>query len=129
MQTQQTRWLGRTGNVDGAKAAFKAHVLEKLLVQVEEVKGGLGDMVVGASGCSTWETKAARDARHNCRDKVVQVAKGRHREFEGAEANVVERFVVQDHALVGVFHQLVHREGCIVRLHHGVRHLHSTQGR
>ena len=33
------------------------------------------------------------------------------------------RLVVQDEALVGVLHQLVHREGGVVGLHHSVRHL------
>ena len=31
--------------------------------------------------------------------------------------------LTQDHALVGVLHQLVHRQGGVVGLHHGVGHL------
>ena len=44
-------------------------------------------------------------------------------ELEGAEADVVERLVVEDHALVRVLHQLVHGQRRVVGLHHGVRHL------
>lgn len=44
-------------------------------------------------------------------------------ELESAEADVVKRFVVKDHALVGVLHELVHRQRRVVGLHHGVRHL------
>ncbi len=39
------------------------------------------------------------------------------------EADVVERLVVDAEGLVGVLHQLVDRQGCIVGLHHGVRNL------
>ena len=43
-----------------------------------------------------WEAQAAGDARHNGRDEVVQVAKGRGGQLEGAEADVVQGFIVQD---------------------------------
>ncbi|BAS85603.1 Os03g0661250, partial [Oryza sativa Japonica Group] len=42
---------------------------------------------------------------------------------EGAEADVVEGLVVEDHALVGVLDELVHGQRRVVGLHHGVRHL------
>ncbi len=45
------------------------------------------------------------------------------RQLEGAEADVIERLVVEHHALVGVLHELVDRERGVVGLHHGVRHL------
>ena len=61
--------------------------------------------------------------RHDSRDEVVEVAKGGGGELEGAEADVIQRLVVQDHALIGVLHQLVHRESGVVGLHHSVRHL------
>ena len=38
------------------------------------------------------------------------------------------RLIVQHHALVRVLHQLVHRQGGVVRLHHGVRHLWGGRG-
>ncbi len=78
-----------------------------------------------------WEAQAAGDARHDCADQVVEVTKGGGGELERAEANVIQRLVIQDHALVGVFHKLVHRQCGIVGLHHSVRHLggwHDAKG-
>ena len=43
------------------------------------------------------------------------------------EANVVECLIVNTVGLVSVLHQLVHRQGGVVRLHHSVGHLHSTR--
>ena len=54
---------------------------------------------------------------------MVEVAEGGRGQLERAEADVVQRLVVQDHALVRVLHQLVHGQGGVVGLHHGVRHL------
>jgi hypothetical protein len=54
---------------------------------------------------------------------VVQVAVGRGRELEGAEANVVEGLVVDTERLVRVFDELVDRERCVVRLDNRVRDL------
>ena len=39
------------------------------------------------------------------------------------EADIVESLVVNAVGLVGVLHELVHRQSRVVRLHHGVRHL------
>lgn len=44
-------------------------------------------------------------------------------ELESSEANVVESFIVEDHALVGVLHELVDGEGGVVGLNDGVRDL------
>ena len=44
-------------------------------------------------------------------------------ELEGAEAYVVESLVVENHTLVGVLNELVHRESGVVGLHDGVRDL------
>ena len=71
----------------------------------------------------TREAKAAGDTGHDGRDEVVEVTEGRGGELEGAEADVVQRLVVEDHALVSVLDELVHREGSIVRLDNGVRDL------
>mmetsp|Transcript_11297 Transcript_11297/g.27580 ORF Transcript_11297/g.27580 Transcript_11297/m.27580 type:complete len:367 (+) Transcript_11297:16-1116(+) len=93
----------------------------------EEVEAGEGDEVhrqlaeVGVE--LTGETKAAGDARHDGRDEVVEVAESGGGEFQGAEADVVQRFVVEHHALVGVLDQLVHGQGGVVGLYHGVGHL------
>mmetsp|Transcript_12795 Transcript_12795/g.38583 ORF Transcript_12795/g.38583 Transcript_12795/m.38583 type:complete len:322 (-) Transcript_12795:358-1323(-) len=71
----------------------------------------------------TREAQAAGDAGHDRGDEVVQVAEGGGGQLQGAEADVVQRLVVQNHALVGILHQLMHGQGRIVRLHHRVRHL------
>ena len=68
----------------------------------------------------TRESQAARDAAHDRGNQVVQIAKRRRRQFQRSEANVVQRFVVQNHALVGVFDQLVHGQRRVVRLDDGI---------
>jgi hypothetical protein len=42
-------------------------------------------------------------------------------ELESTKADIVESFVVKDHALISIFNQLVYREGGIVRLNHCIR--------
>ena len=54
---------------------------------------------------------------------MVKVAEAGHCQLERAEADVVQGFVVQHKALIRVLHQLVHRQGGVVGLHHCVRHL------
>ena len=41
----------------------------------------------------------------------------------GPETDVIEGLVVDAEGLVGVLHQLVHRQRRVVRLHHRVGHL------
>lgn len=55
----------------------------------------------------TGESETSGDTRHDDRDEVVEVTVGRGGEFEGSEADVVERFIVDTEGLVGVFDQLV----------------------
>ena len=50
-------------------------------------------------------------------------------EFKGAEADIVEGFIVQNHALIGILNKLVNRECCIVRLNNSVRHLRRWEHR
>jgi len=54
---------------------------------------------------------------------VVQVALSGGGQLQRAEADVLQGLVVDDLHLVGVFDQLVHGQGGIVGLDHGVRHL------
>ena len=70
----------------------------------------------------TGESKAGGDARHGGGDEMVQVSVGRGRQFQRPEADVVERFVVDDVGFVGVFDELMDGERGVVRLHHDVRH-------
>merc|ERR1712225_225937 len=71
----------------------------------------------------TREAEAAGDAGHAGRAEVVEVTVGGGGELEGTEADVVEGLVVKAHALIGVPDELVHREGGVVGLDDGVRHL------
>jgi len=68
----------------------------------------------------TRETETCGDAGHDGGHEMVQVTVGRGREFERAEANVVQRLVVDTIGLVRVLHQLVHRQGGVVGLDDGV---------
>ena len=54
---------------------------------------------------------------------MVEVAIGGGGQLQGAEADVVQRLVVDAEVLVGVLDQLVDGEGGVVRLHDGVGHL------
>ena len=54
---------------------------------------------------------------------MVEITIGGGGELEGSEADIVEGFVINDHALIGVFNQLMDREGSVVWLNDGVGHL------
>merc|ERR1719191_392411 len=71
----------------------------------------------------TRETQAACGTGHGGGDKVVQVTVRRGGELKGAEADIVQGFVVQYHNFVGVLNKLVHGKSGVVRLNDGVRHL------
>ena len=71
----------------------------------------------------TREAQAGRDTRHDDRHEVVQVTVRWRGELERAEANVVERLVIDTEGLVRVLDELVNGERRVVRLNDGVRHL------
>jgi len=73
-----------------------------------------------------WEAEAGSDARHGCRDEVVEVTVGRSGELECTEADVVQSLVVNAVSFVRVLNQLMHGQCCIVRLNNRVRHLNIT---
>lgn len=50
-------------------------------------------------------------------------------ELEGSEADIIQSFIVKDHALISIFNQLMHREGCIVGLDHSIRDLRRGENR
>ena len=54
---------------------------------------------------------------------MVEVPVGGGGQLQGAEADVIECFVVNAESLVCVLDKLVDGQGCVVRFHHGVRHL------
>mmetsp|Transcript_100284 Transcript_100284/g.288094 ORF Transcript_100284/g.288094 Transcript_100284/m.288094 type:complete len:229 (+) Transcript_100284:449-1135(+) len=51
---------------------------------------------------------------------MVEVAICGRGQLQGAEADVVERLIVEQEAFVGIFNELVERQDGIVGLHHGV---------
>jgi hypothetical protein len=77
----------------------------------EEVKSGEWNQVDGELSQVrvklTGESEAAGNSGHGSRDQVVQVSVGGSGELEGSEADIVEGFVINDHALISVFDQLV----------------------
>jgi len=60
------------------------------------------------------ESKAAGDTRHGGGHKMIKVTIGRGGELEGAEADVVEGFIVEAEALIGVFYKLMDTKGGVV---------------
>ena len=67
--------------------------------------------------------EAGGNPRHGERDEVVEVSIGGSGQLQGPEADVVQGLVVDAERLVRVLDQLVHGEGGVVGLHHGVRDL------
>ena len=67
--------------------------------------------------------EAGGDTRHGEGHQVVEVPVGGGGQLQGAEADVIECFVVNAESLVCVLDKLVDGQGCVVRFHHGVRHL------
>jgi len=54
---------------------------------------------------------------------VVQVTVGWGGELKSSEADIIEGFVINAHDLVGIFYELMDREGSIVWLNDSVGHL------
>lgn len=57
------------------------------------------------------------------------VLTARSAEFEGTEADIVESFIVEDHAFISVLYKLMDRESCIVRLNDCVRDFRRWENR
>ena len=55
----------------------------------------------------TRESKAASNSRHGSRNEMVEVSISGGGQLEGSETDIVEGFVVNDHAFVSVFYQLM----------------------
>jgi hypothetical protein len=69
------------------------------------------------------ETKAGSDSRHGQRNQMIEITVGRSGEFESAEADIIQGFVIDAKGLVGVLDQLMHGESGVVRLDNSVRDL------
>jgi len=90
----------------------------------EEMETGEGDQVDGEFSEIrielTGESQAAGDAGHSGGDQMIEITVGGGGEFEGSEADIVEGFVVDDHAFVGVLDQLMDGEGAVVGFNDGI---------
>ena len=51
---------------------------------------------------------------------MVQVTVGGGGKLEGSEADIIKGFVVNDHAFISVFDQLMDRESSIVGFNNGI---------
>lgn len=91
----------------------------------DHVNGELPQVGVKLAG----KSEASGDAAQGRADEMVEIAVGRCGQFEGPEANIVERLVVYAIRLVRVLHQLMHRESAVVGLNHGVRYLRKEENR
>ena len=124
--------LGELGNSQGA-VLLGATGGEGGEPNHEEVQTGEGNEVDGQLAevgvQLTGETKAASHTGHGGGDKVVQVTVGGGGQLQGAEADVVQGLVVDNHDLIGVLNELVHGEGGVVGLDDGVGHLGGGEDR
>ena len=54
---------------------------------------------------------------------MVKITIGGGGELEGSEADIVEGLVIDDHALISVFNQLMNGKGGVVGFNNGIGHL------
>ena len=71
----------------------------------------------------SWESEAAGDTGKGSRDEMVKITVGWGGELKGSEADIVEGLVINAHNLIGVLNKLMDREGGVVWLNDGIRHL------
>ena len=67
------------------------------------------------------EAEAAGHATHRCADEMIQITVCWCGELLGAEADVVQGFIVEEEALIGILDKLVERKHCVVWLNDCVR--------
>jgi hypothetical protein len=65
-------------------------------------------------------SQAGRDTGHDNRNEMIKVTIGRGGKLQGAEANLVQRLIINAEGLIGVLDELMHREGRIVRLNDSI---------
>merc|ERR1711896_36585 len=68
----------------------------------------------------TWESDGAGGTRHGDGDEMVKITIGGGGELKSSEADIVEGFVIDDHALIGVLNELMDGESGVVGLDNGV---------
>jgi len=69
----------------------------------------------------TWESETAGDTRKSSRDEMVKISVSWGGELEGSEADIIKSLVINAHNLIGVFDELMDREGGVVWLNDGIR--------
>ncbi len=111
---QGTVLLGTTGG-EGSEA----HHEEVQTGEGNHVDSQLAEIAVQL----TWESEAAGGTADSSRHQVVEVSIGGGGQLEGSEADIVQSLVIKGKALIGVLDKLVDREGGVVWLHDGIRHL------
>merc|ERR1712086_937281 len=82
----------------------------------DEVDGDLAEVAIQL----TREAEAACHSTHCGADKMIQVTICGCGQLQGAEANIVESFVVEKEALICVLDELMEREHSVVWLHNSV---------
>jgi hypothetical protein len=83
------------------------------------VNGQLAEISVQLTG----ESETGSDSGHGGRDKMVEVTISWSGQLKGAEADVVQSFVVDAEGLVGVLHELMDGQCGVVRFYDGVGNL------
>merc|ERR1712228_728484 len=71
----------------------------------------------------TGEPDGAGGTGHGNGDEMVKITIGGGGELKSSEADIVEGFVIDDHALIGVLNELMDGEGGVVWLNNGIRDL------
>jgi len=71
----------------------------------------------------TWESEAAGDTGESGGNEMVKITVSWGGELEGSEADIVKSLVINAHNLIGVLDELMDREGGVVWLNDGIRHL------
>merc|ERR1719460_3286942 len=93
----------------------------------EEMKTGEWDQVdseLSEIGVElTWESEAACDTGKSGRHQMVKITIGWGGELKGSEADIIKGLVINAHNLIGVLDKLMDREGGVVWLNDGIRHL------
>jgi len=68
----------------------------------------------------TGESQTGSDSGHGSRDQVVKITISGGGEFKGSEADIVKGFVINDEDHIGIFDQLMDRQGGVVGFNDGV---------
>merc|ERR1712224_360561 len=55
----------------------------------------------------TRETKARCHTTHGCADEMVKITVSWRGQLKGPEANIVQGFIVEQHAFISILHQLM----------------------